>query len=81
MAHVEVMAHGTRLLTAALYADDYLSVQIKGTVGWLNQLEPQLTTAFVATRRGRRLDESAHMISFRPTCFGARERGAQKGPD
>jgi hypothetical protein len=25
--------YGTRLLTAALYADEYLIVQIKGTVG------------------------------------------------
>jgi hypothetical protein len=33
MAHVVVMAHGTRLLTAALYADEYLVVQIKGTIG------------------------------------------------
>jgi hypothetical protein len=41
----------------------------------------QLTTAEVAVRRGRRLDECAHMISFRPTCFGARERDAQKGPN
>lgn len=27
------------------------------------------------------MDESAHGFSFRPTCFGARERGARKGPD
>jgi hypothetical protein len=33
MARVVVMAYGTRLLTAALYADEYLIVQIKGTVG------------------------------------------------
>ena len=79
MAHVEVMAHGTQLFTAALRADEYLVVQIKGAISWLNQLEPQLTTA-VATRRGRRLDESAHMISLRPMCFGARVWDAQKGP-
>jgi hypothetical protein len=79
MAHVEVMAHGTQLFTAALRADEYLVVQIKGAISWLNQLEPQLTTA-VATRRGRRLDEGAHMISLRLMCFGAREWDAQKGP-
>jgi hypothetical protein len=79
MAHVEVMAHGTQLFTAALRADEYLVVQIKGAISWLNQLEPQLTTA-VATRRGRRLDEGAHMISLRPMCFGARVWDAQKGP-
>jgi len=33
MAHGVIMAHGTRLLTAALYADEYLAVQIKGTIG------------------------------------------------
>jgi hypothetical protein len=33
MAHVVVMAHGTRLLTVALYADEYLVVQIKSTIG------------------------------------------------
>jgi hypothetical protein len=33
MARVAVMAHGTRLLTAALYADKYLAVQIKAAVG------------------------------------------------
>jgi hypothetical protein len=80
MAHVVVMAHGTRLLTTALYADDYLSVQIKGTVGELNLLESQLAATEVAARRGRRLDEGAHIISFRPTCFGTREWDAQKGP-
>jgi hypothetical protein len=80
MAHVEVMAHGTRLYTATLCADEYLVVQIKGAISWLNQLKSQLTTAFVATRRGRRLDEGAHMISFRLMCFGAREWAAQKGP-
>ncbi len=34
------MAHGIQLLTVAVYADEYLIVQIKGGVGWLNQLEP-----------------------------------------
>jgi hypothetical protein len=33
MARVAVMAHGARLLTAALYADKYLAVQIKTAVG------------------------------------------------
>ena len=65
MAHVEVMAHGTQLFTAALRADEYLVVQIKGAISWLNQLEPQLTTAEFAARRWRGLDERAHMISFR----------------
>ena len=31
--HIVVMAHGIRLLKAALSADEYLVVQIKGTVG------------------------------------------------
>ena len=31
-------------------------------------------------RRWRQLDEFARAISFRPTWFGARERGAQKEP-
>jgi len=33
MTHVVIMAHGARLLTAALHADEYLVVQIKSTVG------------------------------------------------
>ena len=33
MAHGVVVAHGTRLLTAALYADEYLIIQIKGMIG------------------------------------------------
>lgn len=33
MAHAVIMAHGTRLLAAALYADEYLVVQIKGVIG------------------------------------------------
>ena len=33
MAHVVVMTHGKRLLNAALYADEYLVLQIKGTIG------------------------------------------------
>ena len=33
MAQVVVMAHGTRLLTVALYADEYLVVQIKSAIG------------------------------------------------
>jgi len=32
MAHVVIMPHGTRLLTAAHYANEYLVVQIKSTV-------------------------------------------------
>jgi hypothetical protein len=31
--------------------------------------------------RWRRLSNGAHGISFRPICFGARERDAQKDPD
>ena len=31
--------------------------------------------------RWRRLSNGAHGISFRPTCFGARDRDAQKDPD
>jgi hypothetical protein len=33
MARVVVMAHRTRLLMAAFYADEYLVVQIKGRIG------------------------------------------------
>ena len=33
MAHVVIMTHGTRVLNAALYADEYLILQIKGTIG------------------------------------------------
>jgi len=70
MAHGVVMAHGTRMLTAAVCADEYLVVQIKGAVGCLNLLESQLATAELAVRRGRRLDQGAHRISFRPPCCG-----------
>src|SRR5674476_671352 len=70
--HIVVMFHDVRLLMTAVYADEYLVLQIKFAVGWLNQFEPQLATAEVAARRGRRLDEGAHVISFRPTCFGIR---------
>jgi hypothetical protein len=73
------MDHGVRLHMTAVCADEYFVLQIKGTVGWLNLLEPQFTTAEVAARRGRRLDKFAHVVSFRPTCFGARERNTQKG--
>jgi hypothetical protein len=40
MAHVVVMAHDTRPLSAAVCADEYLVLQIKRTVSWLDQLEP-----------------------------------------
>ena len=33
MAHAVIMVHSTRLLTAALDADEYLGVQIKGAIG------------------------------------------------
>ena len=33
MAHVVIMTHGTRLLNAAHYADEYLIFQIKRTIG------------------------------------------------
>ena len=39
MARVVVMAHRTRLFMTALYADEYLIVQIKGRIGRLNMLE------------------------------------------
>lgn len=80
MTHVLIMADGAGPLTAALYANEYLTVQIKGAIGWLNLLESQFAATAVAARRGRRLDESAHKISFRPISFGTRGRGAQKGP-
>ncbi len=64
--------HARSLVTAALRA-------------WkpkpLNPLELQLAAAEVTLRRRRRLDEGAHVISFRPICFGTRKRGARKGPD
>ena len=75
-----IMIHCARLLTATLHADEYLAIQLKGTVSWLNLLEPQLSIAEIAARRGRRLNEGAHIISFRPTRFGARKRDAQKDP-
>lgn len=56
MARVVVMAHRTRLFMTALYADEYLLVQIKGRIGRLNMLESQLATAEFAARRGRRLN-------------------------
>src|SRR5665213_1754541 len=79
--HVVVMFHDVRLLMTAVYTDEYLVLQIKFAVGWLNQLEPQLATAELAARRWRRLSNGAHGISFRPTCFGASQWGAQKGPN
>jgi hypothetical protein len=79
--HIVVMQHCVRLLTTAFCTDEYLVLQVKHTVGLLNLLEQQLTTAVVAMRRGRRLAEGAHGISFRPTSFEAGERDAQKGPD
>jgi len=69
------MFHDVQLLMTAIYADGYLIFQIKGMIGWLNQFQPQLATAEVAARRGRRLDEGAHMISFRLTRFRARGNG------
>ena len=73
MRLIVVMAHDTRLLMTALYADEYLLVQTKDAAGWLNQLlESQLTTAVVAARRRRRLNKGAHMISFRARRAGAR---------
>ena len=81
MTHVVVTANGTRLLTATLYANEYLAVQIKGAIGRLNLLESQLATAKGAARRGRRLHKSAHKISFRPICFGTRKRDTRKDPN
>ena len=34
--HIVVMFHDVRLLMTAVYADEYLVVQIKRMVGWLN---------------------------------------------
>ena len=67
------MFHDVRLLMTAVYADEYFVVQIKRTVGWLikfavgwlNRFEPQLATAELAARRGRRLDGCAcDFLSF-----------------
>jgi hypothetical protein len=55
----------------AFCTDEYLALEIKGEAGSLNKLEQQFTTTKVAARRGRRLDECAHVLSFRPTFFGA----------
>lgn len=38
MRLIFVMTHDTHLLSTALFADEYLFVQFKGTVDWLNQL-------------------------------------------
>jgi len=78
MARGVVMAHRIRLLMAALYADKYLIVQIKGTIGWLNLLESQLATTEFAARWVRRLDKGAHMISFHPICFGTKNGTLEK---
>ena len=48
MAYIVVMVHGTRLLAAAFYADEYLVVQIKSTIGRLNLLKSQLATTDIA---------------------------------
>jgi hypothetical protein len=79
--HFLVVAHCKRLLKTAFCADECLVLQIKSAVGSFDQLEPQFTAAFAAPRRWRRLSRGAHGISFRPICFGTRERGAQRGPD
>jgi hypothetical protein len=79
--HFLVVAHCERLLKTAFCADECLVLQIKSAVGSFDQLEPQFTAAFAAPRRWRRLSHGAHGISFRPICFGTRERGAQRGPD
>ena len=50
MTHVVVTSNGTRLLTATLYANEYLAVQIKGAIGRLNLLESQLATTEFAAR-------------------------------
>jgi hypothetical protein len=75
------MFYDVRLFMTALYANEYLFLQIKFAVDWLSPFESELATAQLATRRGRRLDEGAHVMSFRPTYFGEREWGAQKVPD
>jgi hypothetical protein len=77
--HVVVMFHDVRLLMTAVYADEYLVLQIKFAVGRLNQFESQLATTEVAARRWRRLGDCAHGISFRPTCFGSEGMGRSKG--
>ena len=64
----------------ALCADEYLILRTKGAVGWLNQLEPQFTTAEAAARGGRWVDECAHVFSFLPTCFRARVGTLEKAP-
>src|SRR5665647_856333 len=73
MRHCSVVANCERLLTTAVCADENLVLQIKSAVRGLDQLEPELATALVAIRRWRRFGDGAHRISFRPTCFGARE--------
>src|SRR5476651_2462475 len=68
-----VVAHCERMLTTAVCADENFVFQVKSAVNSLDQFEQQFATAFVATRRWRRLRHSSHAISFQPNCFGARE--------
>ena len=79
--HRVVVTHHVQPLPSARDADENLVLQFKGSLGSFDLLKSQLATAEVAMRRGRRLNEGAHIISFRSTCFAARERGARKGPD
>jgi hypothetical protein len=67
------MVSGVQLLMTAVCADEELILQIKDEAGALNPLEQQFATTEFAARTGRRLDECAHRVSFRPTFFGARE--------
>ena len=60
------MHHSKRPLTAAARADKDFVLQIVLSVGGLNQLEMHFSTALLASRSRRRLDECAHGRSFLP---------------
>ena len=75
-----IVSYHMRSLMPAFCADEYLGIQFEDRVGGLNQLEPQFAIAEVAVQRGWRLDEVTHVISFRSTCFGARQRDVPPVP-
>ena len=69
-----VVSYHMRSLMPAFCADEYLGIQFEDRVGRLNQLEPHFAIAVVAVQRGWWLNKVTHVISFRSTCFGARQR-------
>lgn len=66
MRRIAVMTDDTRVLSAALNANENLCVHIKGFVGCDNELlQSQLATTLIAAQLGRWRNEGAHVISFR----------------